>query len=797
MVDQAKLTWIERALLTLILGLSLFLRLSALDVFVTSDEDLWYGRSKAFSEALRKHDWERTYQSGHPGVITMWLGAAADRWGLAQPAFLTGPGLRQLMHASPPAPSTGLPPLTVGARMLVGLITWLGILAAYPLVRRLFGAPSGLLGTVLIALDPFFLTHSRFHHLDALLTTFMVLSLLSLLVFQFRRRHPGYLLASAALAGLAVANKSPGVFLVPCAGLILLSGSLFGKGLERRREFLRAVGALAIWGLIAAVVFVAIWPAMWVKPLETLRQEFSVAKNYAENPHEASNYFWFAVRPDPGPGFYPVAWAFRTTPWVLLGLLGWIIAWRKQKERGLAMVILLCALLYTVAMTAGQKKFDRYLLPIFPLLDLLAAVGWVALAERWRTASAARRIVPVLAAGLIVGQLILVWPTRPYYHTYYNPAVGGSRTAPQILVMGWGEGLDRAAAYLNTKPDADKLIASSWHKMEFAYFFRGTTIQTQHYLRKAEPDYYSLYYSVLQRHLMPEISEPLLAYGPPEFKATLNGIDYAWVCPNTIYRQAEQAIISYITAQADPKQDLIVVDLNSTFARHYTGTVPLRILAVPARDDVVQTALQEAAAGRRRVWQLSYPDGVPARSALIAEHLRQQATVGDEITVDGVRAVRYDLRPGARFLLPEPSVAQKARFGEQIRLVGYDAGELVPGRPFRIRLYWQTDGPVATSYTVFAHLIGPGERRYSQCDAEPQGGARRTNTWAPGEQIVDDHVMEVPAAAPPGEYVVAVGMYPAAIPNPARLPAYDGEGKALPNQVVLLFGFKVTGQSQP
>ena len=45
----------------------------------------------------------------------------------------------------------------------------------------------------------------------------------------------------------------------------------------------------------------------------------------------------------------------------------------------------------------------------------------------------------------------------PYYFTYYNPLVGGSRTAPDVMTVGWGEGLDAAARWLNQQPNSAEL----------------------------------------------------------------------------------------------------------------------------------------------------------------------------------------------------------------------------------------------------------------------------------------------------------------------------------------------------
>src|SRR5438552_5311502 len=51
-------------------------RLSQIDRPITSDEPTWFWRTSAFITALRAGDWPATYRTFHPGVTTMWLGAA-------------------------------------------------------------------------------------------------------------------------------------------------------------------------------------------------------------------------------------------------------------------------------------------------------------------------------------------------------------------------------------------------------------------------------------------------------------------------------------------------------------------------------------------------------------------------------------------------------------------------------------------------------------------------------------------------------------------------------------------------
>jgi hypothetical protein len=45
--------------------------------------------------------------------------------------------------------------------------------------------------------------------------------------------------------------------------------------------------------------------------------------------------------------------------------------------------------------------------------------------------------------------------TFPYYLSYYNPLMGGPRKAPQVMQIGWGEGLDQAGRYLDRNPSPE------------------------------------------------------------------------------------------------------------------------------------------------------------------------------------------------------------------------------------------------------------------------------------------------------------------------------------------------------
>ena len=785
---------IRYLLLAATLVLSLGLRLHAIDEFLVGDETKWICRSISFHKALARRDLASTYQSEHPGVVTMWLGA------LAVPLADAGDWIElceetdgsKLTRVRDHDVLSRLPLLIYRARRLVAVATWLGIIAIYVLLRRLVTAWSAVCATMLVALDPFYLALSRVLHLDALLATFMALSMLSLLVYRRDSSSKRYLVVSAISGGLAIANKSPGLFLLPWLALVLGTDVLRSERARRRQCALRALADLTRWGGLALLVVFVLWPALWVEPIDTVGKVLSAAIGYAEEPHGSSNYFWFMERPDPGVAFYPVAWAFRTTPGVLLGLLSLSLSRRAGRGVRIPWGLGALAVLYGAFMTVGAKKFDRYLLPSVVLLDMLAGVGlgglpgWLGSPSLRRLE--ARRFAPAtLAMVLFLSQAGLIWPRQPYYFSYYNPVLGGTTLARQILLVGWGEGLERAAAYLNGKPGSERFHVNTAHISQFAPFFVGHTSSANE-LDLAESDYYVFYWNTIQRHRVPEALDRFYGIQPPEHIVQVDGIDYVWIYANTLF----EPVLEFLDSQGDAEHDILLLDVDSALARHYDRSLKMVSLNGSAPEDDIVRELANATEGRRNVWYLTFWDTPGDPRGLIHGHLGDQATQTGAVSFDGMVLTRYTLNPGARFEVPAPSIPRLVQFAEKIRLVGYDVPETTvsPGEVALFRLYWQAESPVDVSYTVFAHLLSRDGARVGQDDGKPAGGTRPTSEWLVGETVVDERRIQIDDDAPPGEYRLAVGLYHLA--SGERLPAVSDDGLFLPESRVLLEGLEIS-----
>jgi hypothetical protein len=107
----------------------------------------------------------------------------------------------------------------------------------------------------------------------------------------------------------------------------------------------------------------------------------------------------------------------------------------------------------------------------------------------------------------------------------------------------------------------------------------------------------------------------------------------------------------------------------------------------------------------------------------------------------------------------------RVQFGDFALLTGYSlpATEFTPGEPVPLTLYWQAlEATSSESYLVFTHLLSEGGQLIAQHDGMPAGGTRPTDTWTPGERIVDLHSITFVDSAYVGPASISVGLY-----NPA------------------------------
>lgn len=517
----------------------------ALDRYATPDENLWLIRSRNFFAALASREFGDTHQVDHPGVTTMWVGAFAylNKFHTSDETVLAS---NDDIELNPFISTEGL---NISRQYMVFFNT-IVLVVAFLVSKNLFGQFPALFGFLLISFDPFHIAHTRLLHLDGLLSNLMLLSLVSLIAFFTGGKRWRYLIISAVAASLSWLTKSPGLFLLPFATLFWINLLAKKQGDSDNSDSQRlnhlSLDSFAFWAALALFTSFALWPAMWGNALETIQSVVERAIFYADEGHLHPLFFNGEIFEDGKIGieyfyFYPLTYIWRTTPVSTIGiLLAVFFAAKKrglfadQKIRQAAFWLGLFALLFTIFMTLGSKKFDRYVLPIYAPLDLISGLGWFSFANiavgRKPGDWLKKNGVSLLIAALII-QLSSAVITFPYYLNYYNPLLGGIHKAKEVMLIGWGEGLDEAARYLNAKPNANELIVRSWYADEiFSLFFNfdAKNFNDDNMDELWASDYAVIYFHQLQRQLPPETLRLLFEYDP-EYIVRIGGFDYVYI----------------------------------------------------------------------------------------------------------------------------------------------------------------------------------------------------------------------------------------------------------------------------
>jgi hypothetical protein len=597
---------------------ALALRVLDLGRFVHTDEaNFWLSRSYQFLEYLQAGDYGATAISTHPGVTTMWLGSLGI---LMRRALLVSGVLQEATFANE----------LVLMRLPVALVHVGALLLGYRLLRGLFAARVAFLAALLWATDPFVTAFSRVLHVDGLTGSFATVSLLAACAAwhpsdspppahcpdgrETKRLpvSPGWLVVSGVCAALAALSKSPGIAVVPVVGVLAWSAGwantngpdLSGTSASPPWSARLAPCLLPLlgWGAVYALTVVVVWPSVWAAPSQVVHLLRVGVEVEGGSEHVVLNYFLGRPNPAPGPLYYPVVLAIRTTPWTLAGVLllsfalwggGPGVRGRGLEARNLA-ALTGFVILFVAGLSLFPKKLDRYLVPAFPALDILAAAGLVGIWGSVRGAAkrggerpsfarspiaGIRGIRGIGSASIVVAVVALAALTNAFWcHPYgvacFNQALGGIQRGVRTVLVGEGEGLGEAAAWLNQQPDITGVKVTSTMRNSLQGFLRHGA----HAISEEGTDLNEKtgYVAIYIRHLQRWQDHPPPPYArfydlPPVHVVAIRGIDYV-----RIY-QVPQPVVSHVPrVDFGPSLHLYGYEMDTTAVRD-TGTLSLTV----------------------------------------------------------------------------------------------------------------------------------------------------------------------------------------------------------------------------
>ncbi len=330
------------------------------------------------------------------------------------------------------------------ALRLPGMIASLAtIVCVYGLSRRLYDARTAFLASVLLALSPFAILFAPTIFTDPWLTLWLTAAAWA----AVSRRD----FVAGIAVGLAVASKQQGV-LVAALVIALLVGEAVASAQRPARVLLPILGRLGPALLGFALVFA---PLTW---WDSLR--------WSNRPS-----FWDrSLTTYGGLGLAPLStWPDRAADWgrifgYLFGaagltvvMLGLALAAAFHDRRRVTIRVMAAFLLGYLALhfLATFQPWDRYLLPILPLLCLLAARG----VDLWHHGRLTPRLKPARRAVGIGLVLLLSWAAW----------LGVTARLPVGSDHGAYAGLDRIAAFLRSQ-EPDAIIYHRWLGWHYDFY---------------------------------------------------------------------------------------------------------------------------------------------------------------------------------------------------------------------------------------------------------------------------------------------------------------------------------------
>ncbi|MEK7499579.1 MAG: glycosyltransferase family 39 protein, partial [Patescibacteria group bacterium] len=438
-------------------------------------------RGQTFIQALSVGNFEKTLIGGQPGVTTTWLVGVTAPW--------------QGLYSGQAA-------IALASGILILINTYF--------FRILFGKQKGTITGLFLALDPFLLAHSRVVHTDALLALFYLASLASLLCgllpIKIQNR---YICISAVLAAGALLTKIFAIIIIPT---IIATIVLFLW--YKKTNWVQIVHTVGLWLAIGIMTTFIAWPALWSHSNKVFDLLSSRAALHSEGTRteEISSTNWYYLRELLFRMSVPVA--------ILLPFAFW--QWRKSlrsTHAAITLYLVATGLLFAFVLNTGSDKSDRYIL--FTHLTLVVAAPLALTSMRKWTAVAI--VIPIAYLAIDDARL------HPYYLAHYN------RLYPIEVKhkLGWGEGLEQAALWVETNHPGSKVLA--YYPRVFSYFYAGE-IETITHVNDATGDFAVLYRSMFERG--PDAPETDIvnqflhdATKKPAHIIKINGLPYAWIYP--------------------------------------------------------------------------------------------------------------------------------------------------------------------------------------------------------------------------------------------------------------------------
>jgi len=480
-------------------------RLPGIGSFVTLDEPSWLSQGANFYYALGQREFENTVYEYQPAVTTMEIislgmllyfpeyrgfgqGYLDYEKGRLDP-FMYGHGKDPLM-------------LLIYSRVIQVFVLLVLFLVLYFLLQKFLPKPVAIFALVFAMFDPFYLSQARLMNHEGMVTLFVMVSLISFAVYLFKENKIIFLLLSGVAAGFAQLSKSSAIAMLAAVGVML-----FWKMIQEREQgfgksFLNVLKSFGIWFGILIVTYFIFWPGMWVAPGKMLYEVYGNAFSYAfqgarlkiTQELDVAEFSLNTRAADLWEVFRILL--YRTTPFTWLGvILGFALPFTRDPEQAprnrLFFTLLLTnavAFVLLIGIAQGRNS-PHYILSSYLSFNLLAGLGWFHFAQWLAERFPSKKTVTqyALLTLVMLAQVLSAATNYPYYFTYRNPILAAAGWFNEFPHFPYCEGLETAAHYLASLPDAENATVFSYYGRGcVSYYYPGPWISYRPYYSDGE-----------------------------------------------------------------------------------------------------------------------------------------------------------------------------------------------------------------------------------------------------------------------------------------------------------------------
>jgi len=333
------------------------------------------------------------------------------------------------------------------ARAMSAIWIALGCALVIPIGARLFGFRAGVLAAAIATLLPPMVAHGQIVGHESPTVLWWALGILLALGVhddlspddrEAARTLRIRLVWVGVVIGVAIASRFVNGLLGPLCAVIVVA-----QAPARWRRATLLWGAIAM-PLAAVATVCLVSPRLWHHPLASLAESFrKLAADHALEP------FLGTLTNHPGPHYFAIYLVATLPIGVAAGVVAGLVRMARTRDRGA--LIAACWLIIPLGVAASPVRQDgvRYVMPCLLALALIAGAGLDQVAIWLRV----RHAFTAVAALVVAYLAIILVRIHPYYLDYFAEQVGG---AGQVAARGsfetawWGEGVDRAVAYVNT-----------------------------------------------------------------------------------------------------------------------------------------------------------------------------------------------------------------------------------------------------------------------------------------------------------------------------------------------------------